>query len=818
MRIALFAAPAVPLLLLVLTWLSFHAVNADAELYDRALQTLDGVTVAESALQRDLLLARSGVLRNYDPLVQEIASLYEGARRIREIASEGTEMPAALDALDGALAQQEVLVERFKSENALLQNSLAYFGLFSARMADPQRDDAILTGVSDLAAAMLRLTHDTSAAATREVEERLDELATAAGSQGHPDIKALLAHGRMLHRLLPSLDGVLHTLLALPVAQEMSSLRATVLAHQGISRESARRYRALLYGVSIVLLAALVHLGLQLRARARALQRRAALEHLIASLSLGFIDAPPHEVEARIEAALAVISEGIGADRAYFLLASRDPLLISWCRPGMTLPSGWPTRALALAGSPAFGGGDLLDLVPERHLPDEADRAAVAAAGLRDWTCVVRTTGEAGLLGFDTIRSRLTLPRGERGLLRMAFDVFANAVGRERLERDRSELAGRLQQARRMETVGTLTSGIAHNFNNIVGAILGYTEMAEAQVTAGDRAAWTIGEIRRAGERAHDLVEQILTFGRRRDASRRPVHVAALLAECVSLARASLPASVDFDVHVEVPDATVSGEAAQLQQVVLNLCNNAAQAIDNEGRITITVQPGEVGRTPPETTDPLPPGPYIRIAVADRGRGMDEATRARIFEPFFTTRPAGNGLGLATVREIVREHAGALSVSSAPGVGSRFEVWLPVMADAARDEDAARSGLPLGQGETLMVINPDPASLLRDEEVLAALGYEPVGFRTVEWALAAHAQAPERFAAVLLGPSVPADLVLRLRAAPGCGRTLPVVVAAGSAASVDAAVLARVGVGEIVQWPLVASEVAMAVARCLAGR
>ncbi|MFE1599731.1 two-component system VirA-like sensor kinase [Methylobacterium sp. ID0610] len=818
MRTSALAAPAVPLLLLMLTWLSFHAVNADAEVYDRALQTLDGVTVTENALQRDLLLARSGVLRNYDPLVQAVAALGDGHARLREIASEGARTAATIDALEDALARQEALVEQFKSENALLQNSLAYFGLFSARMTAHGGDGAILAGVSDLAAAMLRLTLDTSAPAAREVEESLGQLAAAAGDRDHPDIRALLAHGRMLHRLLPRLDGLLSALFGLPVGEELSSLRAMVLAHQGTSRESARRYRTLLYVISLALLAALVHLGLQLRARARALQRRAALEHLIASLSLGFIDAPPQEVSVRIETALGALADEIGADRAYFLLAGRDPLQVSWCRAGTALAAGWPERALALAGNPVLGGGELLDLVPERSLPDAADRAALAAAGLRDWACVVRRTGEAGLLGFDAVRARLTLPHGERSLLRMAFDVFANAVGRERLERDRAELAGRLQQARRMETVGALTSGIAHNFNNIVGAILGYAEMAEAQVATGGRAAWAIGEIRRAGERARDLVDQILTFGRRRDARRRPVRVAVLLAECASLLRASLTADVDLIVQDVPPGATVSGEVTQLQQVVLNLCNNAAQAMDNAGPITVAVDLREVGRLPPETTDRLPPGRYIRIAVEDRGRGMDEATRARVFEPFFTTRPAGNGLGLATVREIVREHAGALAVSTEPGAGSRFEVWLPAMVGPDADDGAAEPGLPLGQGETLMVINPDPVALLRDEEVLAALGYEPVGFSSVERAIAAHAQAPERFAAALVGPSARAEPVLRLRNGPGRGRALPVVLAAGSAASIDATALARAGIAEIVQWPLVATEVAATLARCLARR
>ena len=124
----------------------------------------------------------------------------------------------------------------------------------------------------------------------------------------------------------------------------------------------------------------------------------------------------------------------------------------------------------------------------------------------------------------------------------------------------------------------------------------------------------------------------------------------------------------------------------------------------------------------------LQPGRYVRLAVSDTGRGMDEATLARIFEPFFTTRSAGNGLGLATVREIVREHGGAMNVRSTPGEGSRFEVWLPGLATAGAALQLDAAAVPLGRGETMLMVANDSARLLRDEEMLAALGYEPVGF------------------------------------------------------------------------------------------
>ena len=168
----------------------------------------------------------------------------------------------------------------------------------------------------------------------------------------------------------------------------------------------------------------------------------------------------------------------------------------------------------------------------------------------------------------------MTTPADELSLLRMALDALGNAVRRETLERDRARLETSLQQARRMETIGALASGIAHNFNNIVGAILGYTEMAEAQVVTGSRPAHNLAEIRRAGEQARNLVDQILAFGRRRDIRRQPVSVKALIAETCSLLHASLPSGIELVVrgsgrvrgHLRRARADPAGDAQSLQQ------------------------------------------------------------------------------------------------------------------------------------------------------------------------------------------------------------------------------------------------------------
>jgi CheY-like chemotaxis protein len=242
---------------------------------------------------------------------------------------------------------------------------------------------------------------------------------------------------------------------------------------------------------------------------------------------------------------------------------------------------------------------------------------------------------------------------------------------------------------------------------------------------------------------------------------------------------------------------------------------NAAQAMDQGGRVEIETEVHQITRPRSLAHGDLRPGRYVRTAVSDTGRGIDEATLQRIFEPFFTTRLAGNGLGLATVREIVREHGGAMDVWSLPGVGSRFEVWLPCITLAAPQRDEV-SSLPLGSGETVLVVDDASEHVLADEEMLAALGYEPVGFTRAHDALAVCRAIPNRFDALLVGHIAPAGSALELAAAlHESVPDVPILLATASADEVGVDALVAAGISEVVHRPFVSAELASALARCL---
>ena len=814
----------VPLLVLLLfTWLSLRGMNPEAEEFDRALSTLDGFVVAESALQRDVLAARSGLLRNYDPLVRETHDSANALDQLRDLTIADPAIASPVKALDASLTRQEQLTEQFKSDNALLQNSLAYFELFSNQLTASDRSGPVAPLVTTLSAAMLRLTLDTSQATAGEVEQLLDALAAErVAANDNSMTQALLAHGRLLRRLLPQTDATLKALFALPIKNEQRALRSILLERQLTSRNGARDFRLLLYAASVVLVGILIGFGLQLRTRALALRRRAAFEHVIAGISTRFINFKPHELTALVEVALAELADYLGAERAYLIVIAPPCQIFKWRRSGTKYPAGWPKGAQEAVAAFSGVARGIVHVARVDQLPAGPRRDTLAAGGVRSWICASNLLEEnpvntGAILGFDLTAAKRFTNLSALGLLPMALHAIAGAVDRQTLEQDRTRLERRLQQARRMETVGALTSGIAHNFNNIVGAILGHAEMAETLIETKKKPLHNITAIRRAAERARDLIDQLLTYGRRREARRRPVNVGLLMTEAETLLRPALPDTIELSVRDAAETAIISGEPTQLQQVVINLCNNAAQATSGHGRVEISAEVRDVARQALSHGE-LAEGRYVVITVSDSGRGMDETTLGKIFEPFFTTRATGNGLGLATVREIVQEHSGALNVRTQLGAGSSFEAWLPCAAAPETAGPTNAPALPLGNGETVLMLDDDRDSLLKNEEVLAALGYEPVGFSRVDEALVAGRSAPHRFDAVVLALRETAKLLEVAIALRQAAVELPIVLSMPTSDHADADALAEARVTEIVRNPLAAIEIAAALARCRASK
>src|SRR5215467_2011426 len=302
------------LLLGLLTWLLLRGIDTNAPAYAVTLRAFDDFALAEASLHRDVLQARAGLLRNYDALVNAVEVMQDAVSRLRLHAqTEGLDVGPA-DRLAAAVSQQEELTERFKSGNALLQNSLSYVGLLSTSPGFVAQDAQLAPATGALAAALLNLRRDTSPDAVKALQERIDRFAAQAPTVG-PDVeaaRALLAHSRLLQELLPAIDETLRALVAAPSRQPLEEIRALFSDHRSAVEMTAQRFRLLLYLVSLLLLVMLVHLGLRLRERALALRRRAAFEHVIAENSTRLINCPPADTDTRLKQVLRELCRTIG--------------------------------------------------------------------------------------------------------------------------------------------------------------------------------------------------------------------------------------------------------------------------------------------------------------------------------------------------------------------------------------------------------------------------------------------------------------------------------------------------------------------------
>jgi PAS domain S-box-containing protein len=395
-----------------------------------------------------------------------------------------------------------------------------------------------------------------------------------------------------------------------------------------------------------------------------------------------------------------------------------------------------------------------------------------------------------------------------------AIDVSAQKTAQSIKE----QLEAQLRQSQKMEAIGTLAGGIAHDFNNILGAILGYGELALQHSTAQSELRRYLDNIMHATERAKLLVERILGFSRGGLGDRVPVNVASVVTEALELLQASLPSGIRLESRIDAGNAAVIGDATYLHQVAMNLCTNAVQAMDLGGVLCVVLERAEITDALTLARGSLERGLYVRFMVSDTGTGIPPAVLERIFDPFFTTKDVGEGtgLGLSLVDGIVTDLGGAIDVTTTVGVGTRFEIWLPVAGETAAPAVEASGTLPQGSGETVMIVDDERPLVALAEEIIAGLGYEPVGFDSSCAALEAFRAAPDRFDLVLTDESMPdlvgtelAQAIRRLRP------NIPIILMTGYGGTQLANRAADIGLSEVLRKPLHRRDLADSLARVL---
>ena len=385
-------------------------------------------------------------------------------------------------------------------------------------------------------------------------------------------------------------------------------------------------------------------------------------------------------------------------------------------------------------------------------------------------------------------------------------------------ERERQSLEAQLRQAQKIEALGTLAGGIAHDFNNILGAIVGHLDVATHHA-ADARVVRSLDGIRRASDRARELVRQILTFSRPRLTDKRRTALQAVVEEAVALLRAAIPTTVKLSVTCasDTPDVVV--DPTQIHQVVMNLCTNAWHALDNQrGSIDVDLAGVTLDQEAASRHPALPPGRYARLSISDNGRGMDAATLGRVFEPFFTTkRPGeGTGLGLSVVHGIVRTSSGVIEAESEPGRGTAFHLYFPA-AEAATHPVAAPSAaqeIRRGRNQRVLFVDDEEELVIVGEDGLQMSGYRVSAFTRPADALEALRADPSDFAAVITDATMPglSGIDLAREVARLCP-DLPVILTSGHLTEDLWAQAGTVGIREVLCKPYDLRELSSALDR-----
>lgn len=376
---------------------------------------------------------------------------------------------------------------------------------------------------------------------------------------------------------------------------------------------------------------------------------------------------------------------------------------------------------------------------------------------------------------------------------------------------DLKQLEQELFQAQKMEAIGTLAGGIAHDFNNILSGIIGYSELIKSEVSPDSIAGRDIVEVIDAGKRAATLVKQILTFSRKTESSKTPLHPHLIVKEALKLLRATLPTTIRIEEDIDSNSGTVLADPTNIHQMVVNLCTNALHAMAEEkGTLSVSLRRQELSAEELTGETEASPGPFVVLSVSDTGCGMDRETLDRIFEPYFTTKEVGTGtgLGLAVVHGIAQSVQGFVRVKSTPGEGSTFAVYIPALQEK---DGAGYEPVPIAprqRGHEHILIVDDEAFLVKvTQRQLENLGYRVTGTTDSKDALKKIRTDPDGFDLLITDQTMPgltgADLA---RAVKELKPTMPIILCTGHSSVLTKEKSQAMGIDRYIGKPVMGNE------------
>ena len=516
----------------------------------------------------------------------------------------------------------------------------------------------------------------------------------------------------------------------------------------------------------------------------------------------------------------------LGQQRHRVALALRAAGAVTYVRDFRTGTIEWSNDVDEIGGRLAGGLPRTIEelLSAIHHADQPRARGALVASRRHLAPCDIeyRMTMKDGQIVWLRDVGTCSAELGPKGIM---FGVVSNITGQKRAQEETARLETQLRESQKIEALGTLAGGIAHDLNNSLTAIIGNADMQladlrEAGADAGRQQPLEL--ILRAGHRASHLVRQILTFSRRTDKHLKPMTLAPLVLEVFQLIRSTAPASVEMahDLAPELPQ--IEGDATQLYQVMINLCTNAVHAMkDTHGRLEVRLDTVMADMDLLKLHAGLRPGLQVRLSISDTGHGIDSVTLKRIFEPFFTTKAPGEGtgLGLAVVHGIVKEHGGGVFCYSRPREGTVFHLYFPAIA---REGEAipnynGQGEVPQGQGERVLIVDDDMATRVTAAAMLTRLGYKVQDHESAEEALKVFRANAGLFDLVVTDLAMPnmtglefAAEIRRIRPA------TPIMLVTGFAGNLTGESLRKIGIGKLLLKPLTREKLGPAMQEVLA--
>ncbi len=423
-----------------------------------------------------------------------------------------------------------------------------------------------------------------------------------------------------------------------------------------------------------------------------------------------------------------------------------------------------------------------------------------------------------GVISVDDSKSGLQ-PSPERV---RPLEIFSSLISqivilkKEQAEKKKIEI--QLQHAHKMESIGTLAGGIAHDFNNILGIIVGNTELALDDIPKWNSAYSSLKEIKTASFRAKNIVKQLLSFSRKTDQKLQPIQIALVIKDALKFLRSTIPTTINIQENIQTSDETILADPTQINQIIMNLCANAAQAMEQTGGdLNVTVKKVILDKPSAKNNSGLKNGAHVKIIISDTGPGIDPKIMDQIFDPYFTTKEVGkgSGMGLAVVHGIVKNHNGAIAVDSEMGKGAKFIILFPLTSKKSVPEGKISQEIP-GGNENILFVDDEISIVKMVKRMFVRLGYKVETATTPQDALEQFSLDPDHFDLVITDMTMPQMTGVKLsEKLMDIREDIPIIICTGHSDLVDEKRAKNMGLAAYVMKPIDIQETAQTIRKVL---